>query len=134
MKPGVGTGSTVTRFLDALARRDFDELETLLAPDVWFRALLPKGQHETNTARDAADLYRSWWGGAKAFEVIRTDQYTMAGREFLSYRFRVILDGAPDHWRVVEQAGFCRVKEDRIARLDVVCTGYHTVPEAVPQH
>ena len=120
---------TVRRFLGALARYDFDELEACLAPNVWFRALLPKSVHESGNAWEAADAYRSWYGSASRFELLAAEQYTMAGREYLRYRFRVLPPWAPREWHVIEQAGFCRVKEGRISRLDIVCTGFHLLAE-----
>jgi hypothetical protein len=116
---------TLDRFLAALGRYDFDELEACLAPNVWFRALLPKSLHESNTSRSAADAYRSWYGSAKRFKVLTLEQTPMAGRESLRYRFLVLPPWAPDEWHVIEQTGFCRIKNDRISRLDVVCTGFH---------
>jgi hypothetical protein len=122
-----GTESAVAEFLEALERRDFDRLEACLAPDVWFRALLPKGQRESNTAHEVAATFRSWFGDETASELIHADQYRVAGRVFVSYRLRLLSATVPGQWHVVEQAGFCRVREDRIARLDVVCTGLHPV-------
>ena len=122
---------TVSRFVDALARYDFDELEACLAPDVWFRALLPRSVHESNSARQAADAYRSWYGSASRFALLAAEQHTMAGREFLSYRFKLLPPWTPEQWHVIEQAGFCRVKEGRISRLDVVCTGFHPAAEEI---
>jgi hypothetical protein len=122
-----GTEIAVAKFLEALGRRDFGRLEACLAPDVWFRALLPKGQRESNTAHEVAATFRSWFGDETASELIRADQYAVAGRVFLSYRLRLLSATVPGQWHVAEQAGFCRVREDRIARLDVVCTGLHPV-------
>jgi hypothetical protein len=124
MMPPAGD-RTVRRLLKALAHRDFDRLKACLAADIWFRALLPKAVHESNTAVEAADAYRSWYGTAHGFEALAAEHFRMTGREFLRYRFRVLPPWAPEEWHVIEQAGFCRVKEGRISRLDVVCTGFH---------
>ena len=120
---------TVRRFLEALARGDFDDLERCLASNVWFRALLPKSLHESHTAGEAVEAYRSWYGTAQRFEPLVAEQSKMAGREYLRYRFRVLPQWAPQQWHVIEQAGFCRVKEDRISRIDVSCTGFHATGE-----
>lgn len=120
------TETAVTRFLEALGRRDFDQLEASLAPDVWFRALLPKAQRESNAAHEVAATFRSWFGDQTASELIHSEHYTVAGRVFLSYRLQLLSTSSPG-WHVVEQAGFCRIREDRISRLDVVCTGLHPI-------
>lgn len=124
-----GDAATVRRFLDALARRDFDELEALLAPDVWFRALLPRSIHETRSAGEAIAALRDWYGGASEFEPLTADRYRMANREHLRYRFRLLPAWAPEEWHEIEQAGFCRVRDGRISRLDVVCSGFHATGE-----
>jgi hypothetical protein len=31
---------------------------------------------------------------------------------------------------VIEQTGFCRVKDGRISRIDLVCTGFHPLTES----
>lgn len=112
------------RFLHALSRRDFDEIERLLASNVWFRALLPRKAYELNRAEETLDILRRWFGEAKKFRVLRTEHHTLAGREFILYRFLLLPDWAPEQWHIIEQAGFMRVKEGRISRLDLVCTGF----------
>jgi len=123
------SATTVKGFLAALGRYDFDGLESYLADDVWFRALLPKSMYESKTSRQAADAYRRWYAGAHRFRALDLEYRTIEGREYLRYRFEVLPEWAPDQWHVVEQAGFCRVKEGRISRLDVVCTGFHPLAE-----
>ena len=117
---------TVDCFLAALGRQDFESLEACLAQNVWFRALLPKSLHESNTAKEAVEAYRSWYGSARRFKVQTLEHSAAAGREHLRYRFLVLPPWAPEEWHLIEQSGFCRVKEGRISRLDIVCTGFHS--------
>jgi hypothetical protein len=123
------TGQTADRFLKALTRLDFDAVERCLAPNVWFRALLPKATHESTTAAGATETYRAWFGDAKRCEVLAVAHATMPGRECLSYRFRVLPTWAPETWHEIEQVGFCRVKHGRISRIDIVCSGFQPVSE-----
>jgi flavin-dependent dehydrogenase len=125
-----GPDHPAVAFLDALRRRDFDGLERLLAPDVWMRALLPSKVREEKDARGAVSAYRLWYGGAGECRLLEAEHHTLAGRDYLRYRFLVRPDFAPDRWHVVEQAGFCRVKDGRISRLDLACTGFHPTDEA----
>ena len=117
-------------FLDALRRRDWSALETLLAPDVWMRALLPKRVLEENTAIGVAAAYRRWYGGNGECQLLQAEHQTMVGREYLRYRFLLRPDFAPEQWHVVEQTGFCKIQDGRITRLDLVCTGFHPVAGA----
>jgi flavin-dependent dehydrogenase len=116
-------------FLAALGRRDWDGLELLLAPDVWLRALLPREMREEKNAAAVVALYRRWYGGAET-RLLEAEHHTMAGREYLRYRFLTRPEFAPEQWHLVEQTGFCRIKDGRISRLDVVCTGFHPVGAA----
>ena len=56
--------------------------------------------------------------------MLSTEQRTVEGREFLAYNLLVRPDWAPDVWHVVEQSGYCRVVDDRVTRIDLVCTGF----------
>ena len=116
-------------FLDALRRRDFAALERLLAPNVWMRALLPSKMREEHDAAGAVAAYRQWYGGAGAGEcrMVDAEHHVMAGRDYVRYRFLLRPDFAPDRWHLIEQAGFVRVKDGRISRIDVVCTGFHPI-------
>jgi hypothetical protein len=119
------TGASVThRLLDAIVTRDFDAMSAVLAPDVRMRALLPHSIVETDTAATAIETFREWFGAHKACEAVSADQHTVGAREFFSYNLHVRPDWAPDQWHTVEQAGYCRIADDRVIRLDLVCTGY----------
>lgn len=111
-------------FLAALGRRDFDDIERHLATDVWFRALLPRGLEEARSASETREKLSSWFSGAEPFRVLENDHHSLEGREHLRYRFLLRPEWAPEQWHVIEQVGFCRVKEGVISRLDLVCTGF----------
>jgi hypothetical protein len=119
------TGAAVARrLLSAIVTRDFDSLHTILAADVWMRALLPREIVETHSAAATTELIRSWFAPHEAFEVVSTAQHTVEGREFLAYNLLVRPDWAPDVWHVVEQSGYCRVADNHVTRLDLLCTGF----------
>jgi ketosteroid isomerase-like protein len=119
--------NTVDHFLEALGRLDFKEVEQCLATDVWFRALQAKGVHESKTANDAADAFRGWFNGTGGTRLLDCERHTTEGREHLRYRFLLRPEWASDQWHLVEQTGFCRVKDGKITRLDVVCSGFFPV-------
>lgn len=95
--------SIATRFLEALAARDFDQLRSCFAPDVRFRALLPPGP-------------RTWTGAAAATEVC------------LSWRVRWT-DDADGTVYVFEQHAYADAG-DAIERMDLLCSG--DIPEPQP--
>ncbi|MGH8979260.1 MAG: hypothetical protein ACRDV7_14365 [Acidimicrobiia bacterium] len=119
------TGAAVARrLLDAIVTRDFDSLRAILAADVWMRALLPREIVETHSAADTTEIFRGWLAPHDALKVLATEQHTVEGREFLSYNLLLRPDWAPDVWHAIEQSGYCRVVNDRVTRIDLVCTGY----------
>ncbi|MET1000937.1 MAG: hypothetical protein ABWZ15_03940 [Acidimicrobiia bacterium] len=119
------TGAAVARrLLDAIVTRDFDGLSAVLAADVWMRALLPREIVETHSAADALEKFRGWFGPHDAVKALSTEQHSVEGREFLAYNLVLRPDWAPDVWHVVEQSGYCRVVDDRVSRIDLVCTGF----------
>jgi hypothetical protein len=118
-------GASVTRgLLDAVVTRDFDAMSDILAPDVRLRALLPHSIVETDSAAAAVETFREWFAAHEACESVATGHHTVGGREFFSYTLRARPHWAPDQWHTVEQAGYCRVADDRVTRIDLVCTGY----------
>jgi hypothetical protein len=118
----------VRRLLAAIVDRDEATLFELFAPDLWFRALLVHELVEHHDAVAALAMFRGWFGRGIPVEVLHTATYPVASRQYLSYRFRLQPEWAPDVWHVIEQSGYVRVREGRIARLDLVCTGFF--PEA----
>ena len=121
--------ATAIEFLEALGRRDFAEVASRLAPNVWLRVLLPRKVVETYDAEDAVAELQGWFGMASDFQVLETDHHTVEGREFIRYRFLLRPDWALGQKHVIEQTGFCRVKDGRISRLDLVCTGFFPVTD-----
>ena len=122
-----------TEFLEALVRRNFEELATLFASNVWLRALLPRRLHESTNAPDAVEAFRGWFEGARDFRVLSLEHHPfVGGREIFSYRFLLRPDWAPEQWHVIEQVGYFRVKEGRISRIDLVCSGFLPSDELEP--
>jgi hypothetical protein len=118
----------VRRLLAAIVDRDEATLFELFAPDLWFRAMLVHEVVEHHDAVAALAMFRGWFGRGIPVEVLHTATYPVASRQYLSYRLRLQPVWAPDVWHVIEQSGYVRVRDGRVARLDLVCTGF--VPEA----
>jgi hypothetical protein len=116
-------------FLDAVATRDLDRLESLLHPDVWFRILLPRGAVDLHDVRAVVERFHEWYLTPSVVRLLDAEHHTMAGREHLRYRFALRPTWAPDTWHLIEQTGYARVAEGRIRRLDLVCTGFHPVAD-----
>lgn len=106
---------------------DWEGLERLLAPTVWLRAVLVRRVHEASTVGGAVAALRAWTVAPHGRLLIDAGHHRMAGREFVRYRFLLRPPWAPQEWRLMEQCGYLRVRDGRIARLDLTCSGYHPV-------
>jgi ketosteroid isomerase-like protein len=121
----VASGAQAARgFLDALTGRDFDALEALLAPDVWLRALLPRRVDEHRGADEVSAAFRAWYGAAATFEPITHDHDPVGSKERVAYRIRLRPDWEPETWHLIEQVAFLSVRDGRIRKIDLVCTGF----------
>lgn len=112
-------------FLESLADRNFDRLAETLAPDVRFRALLPRGPRDCEGASRVRDMFGSWFGDAQEFELIDATVGDVGGRLHLAWRLRV--RPAPfdigDGWHVIEQQAYATAG-DTIESLDLLCSGF----------
>ena len=113
-------------FVNAIAARNYDRLQTCLGPQVRFRALIPPGLREREGARETARLIRSWFEGVDRLEVLDRGIKPIAHRAHLWYRLRAFYpDGDPE---VIEQNAYCEVEGGQITAMDLVCSGYLPEP------
>jgi hypothetical protein len=113
------------RLVAAIVDGDEPALATLLAPDVWLRAMLVREVVEAHDAQAALACFQHWFGGTNGRELQHASTAPAAGsRHHVRYRFRLRPSWAPQVWHVIEQSGYARVRAGRVARLDLVCTGY----------
>lgn len=118
------------RFLAALAARDFTAIEQVLAPDVWLRALLVREIREARDATGTVAALREWFAEAEDLDVHALEQATVEGRQRLRWQFVLRPPWAPDVRHRIEQVGYAGVRDGRISRLDLACTGYHPLVDA----
>jgi len=114
------------KFLEALAARDFDRMQTLFSDAIRFRALLPSNIREANRPAEAIAWYRSWFEEPDHFDMQVSSVDQMADRLSLNYRIRLHDE---DGWQVVEQKAFCKVQAGHIQDMALVCSGFR--PEQV---
>jgi hypothetical protein len=124
--------SVATPFLDAILGRDERAMLDLLAPDVWFRAMLVRETVEHHDAVAAVAMFRGWFAHAAELRVLRRSTYPVATRDHLSYRVLLRPEWAPDVWHLIEQSGYLRIQDGRVRRIDLVCTGFVPLQPARP--
>jgi hypothetical protein len=111
------------RFVAALAARDFAALGGLLAADVRFRLLVPRGPQANAGAGETLTRFIGWFGGADEVRVESSYVETVADRLVIAYRLR-LRDG--NGQRVIEQHLVADASPDgRLDAIDLLCTGFH---------
>ncbi len=99
-----------------------------LTADARLRALLPPGFREW-TGHRASPAFGSWFGNTEGFELVEATVGEVGGRLRLQWRLRLQAERLGTGWFTVEQQAYAdAVDGGRIARLDLLCTGYR--PEA----
>jgi hypothetical protein len=118
------TDDPARSFLDALAVRDFNRIETLFHPQARFRGLTPPALREGTTAAEAAEWIRRWMSDATDYEIIETSIDEMVDKLHLRYRIRLKENG---EWFIVEQHAYCTIEDDHITTMDLVCSGFRPI-------
>lgn len=108
-------------FAAALARRDFDEVATLLHPEIEFRALTPRRTWEPGTPDEVVATLRTWFGPADVEQVLAIDSDVIGDRLRVGYCFRGTRDGAAF---VIEQQAYYEVRDGRLSWVRLVCSGF----------
>jgi hypothetical protein len=112
-------------FLEGLAAQDFARLGGALAADAYLRALLPSGLREWAGAEAIADRFAHWFGGTQDFDLVEATVGEVGGRLHLHWRLRLRAERLGAGWFTVEQQVYADTDDSgRIARLDLLCTGY----------
>ena len=114
-------------FIDALVTCDFDRLESLLAPDVRFRALTPRSFREASTAAGARAIVEGWFSGTDERVLLGSRVEYFVDRLALGYRIELTEDGER---RVVEQHVAAAVEGDQCSDLALVCSGFRPLGAA----
>jgi hypothetical protein len=114
-------------FLDSLAAQDFARLGGTLAPDARMRALLPAGPRDWEGAEAIANRFARWFGDTEDFELVEAAAGTVGDRLHLHWQLRLRAERLGAGWFIVEQQAYADTGEDdRLAWLDLLCTGYRS--------
>jgi hypothetical protein len=119
-------------FLEGLAAQDFAQLGGALAADARLRALVPAGLKEWAGADAIAGRFAGWFSDTGDFELVEATVGEVGGRLHLRWRVRLRAERLGAGWFTVEQQVYADTDDSgRIARLDLLCTGYR---REVPGH
>ncbi|HXW44049.1 MAG TPA: hypothetical protein VEL03_04630 [Streptosporangiaceae bacterium] len=112
-------------FLKGLAAQDFVRLGEALTADARLRALLPAGLREWSGAEAIAARFAGWFGDTEDLEVVEAAADDVGGRLHMHWRLRLRAERLGAGSFTIEQQAYADTGEGgRIARLDLLCTGY----------
>ncbi len=128
-QPGAATAAPrfahAGSFLEGLAAQDYARLGDALTSDVRLRALLPGGLRERAGAEAVAGQFACWFGDTEDFGLVDATIGEIGGRLHLHWRLRLRAERLGGGWFTVEQQAYADTADGgRIARLDLLCTGY----------
>ena len=114
--------------VNALADRDFEGLRAVIADDVRFRLLLPRGPQAHSGVAETVEAFVGWYGDVDELHLESSSVETVANRLVLTYRFRL---HDADGWKVIEQHLVADDAPDgRLEKIDLLCSGF--LPVAGP--
>ncbi len=108
-------------FVDTIVVGDFDRLETLFAPDVRFRAIVPRDYQQASTAAGARALVEDWFSGLDQVKLLGSTVHPVGDRLTVGYRLELIDAGEP---RIVEQHAAATVDGAVFRDIALVCSGF----------
>jgi hypothetical protein len=111
------------RFVDTLARRDFDDLAGCLDPAVRFRGLVPSGPFEVVGPEEVVARFRRWFGGPDDFEVVDATLGEVGPKLYMRWRVAMASASADGPARVAEQHLFATI-DGSVVSLDLLCSGF----------
>ena len=83
---------------------------------------------EEVTAEGAARRFATWFGDASPLELMSSGVEELPETVRISYRFAAFEEG---RWHLVEQHAYAYVENDKIVKLDLVCSGFQPVADSV---
>jgi hypothetical protein len=117
-QPALGVAA---RLVDAIAGRDFAAAESCFAPDARMRALVPLRLRDESGAAAIVARMRFWWEEGDDHELVDSELESLADR--IRFRWRIRHSDPELGLCVQEQSGYLACAGDRIATLNLVCSG-----------
>jgi hypothetical protein len=110
----------------AVACRDGGRLATALTDTVRLRALLPGGLVESHGRDAVVARFAGWFADFDSVELVDVAGEPVADRLLVHYR--LTLRQGPTRWACT-QTLICKPTGDRLATLDLLCSGFRELAE-----
>jgi ketosteroid isomerase-like protein len=117
--------SLSARLIGGIAAQDAAAIAECFAEDAQFRALIPPGLRERSGAGETAELIAKWFGDSTELALVDSHADDVGDRLHVSYRFAGLEEGEA---YVVEQHLYCTLENGKIAKADLLCSGFRPRP------
>ena len=121
----VRASDVAARFLEALSHRDFAALGATFAEDGRLRGLMPSVTRECEGRESIAERFRIWNADLDEFEVLDSEVVEMA--DLMRIQWRVRGSDEEDGLSVYEQTAYVGIQGERIAWMNLVCSGHRPI-------
>jgi len=109
-----------SHFLDALSRRDFEDLAATFKENGRLRGLVPSTLREMEGREAVAERFRMWNDG-EGWELLESSLEDFA--DVVKLRWRVAATDTELGRTVYEQTAYAEIDEGGIAWMNLVCSG-----------
>jgi hypothetical protein len=110
-------------FAEAVSRKDFGRVESLLDPEIDFQALTPRRTWQASAhAEVVGEILPTWFDDSDHIDQLAAvDTGAVGDRAHVAYRFHGHTDDGPF---VVEQQAYYTTRDGRIDWMRIVCSGF----------
>ena len=120
--------SIFERLVAGIASQDEAAIAACFTEEAHFRALTPPGLRERTGASETAALIAAWFGDSTELDLLDMRADVVGDRSHISFRLAGVEEGES---YIVEQHLYCKVKDGKIERADLLCSGFRP---RQPQH
>jgi hypothetical protein len=114
------------QLVTAIKGRKFGTVAKLFAPGVDFQAWTPTGHWVASDGSTASKIIETWFSPGVGSQVVWSSE-TAAGKNHVLLEYEISWSLPPDDQpRVLRQAHFLTIKNERIVAARIYCAGPHT--------
>ncbi len=114
-----------SRFLEAIASRDYEALGACFAADGTLRGIVPSGFRDPDGREAIVERFRIWTGAIDDYEIVESDVTSFA--DLLRLRWTVKGVDPDEGLNVYEQTAYAEVAGGEIVAMRLACSGHRPV-------
>jgi hypothetical protein len=114
--------AVAARFLDALQRRDFEDIGSCFHTDARLRALVPSRLREEEGVDAIVERFKAWVGSLEGYEVADAGAEELADLVRIRYSVRGT-DPEVGYPTIFEQTAYAAASDGAFTEMRLVCSG-----------